>query len=113
MDARAYVLIEAEAGQVAAVVTALHKGPSIRAADAITGPYDIIATIETSDQRTIGRLVIDVIHRIIGIKRTFTCVAIGDGRQNATRGTILTRSTGVGNHQPAVAIGHPGTNRTR
>jgi len=43
----------------------------------ITGPYDIIATIETPDQRAIGRLVMDAIHEITGIKRTITCVAIG------------------------------------
>jgi len=79
MDARAYVLIEAEAGEVVAVVRALREVPGIRAADAITGPYDIIAIIETADQRIIGRLVIDEIHGITGIKRTITCVAIADG----------------------------------
>jgi DNA-binding Lrp family transcriptional regulator len=95
MDARAYVLIEADAGEVAAVVTALREVPDIRAADAVTGPYDIIATIETADQRIIGRLVIDVIHGITGIKRTITCVAIGDGWQNASRGTTIAGSAVV------------------
>jgi len=76
MHARAYVLIEAEAGQVGAVVAALHELPDIRAADAVTGPYDIIATIQTSDQRAIGRLVMDTIHGISGIKRTLTCLVI-------------------------------------
>jgi DNA-binding Lrp family transcriptional regulator len=76
MSANAYVLIEAEPGQVGAVVVALRKIPGIRAADAVTGPYDIIATIETAEQRAIGRLVMDTIHGITGIKRTLTCLVI-------------------------------------
>ncbi len=77
MDAKAYVLIEAEAGQIGAVVVALREFPAIRAADIVTGPYDIIAVIETTEQRAIGRLVMDTIHGITGIKRTITCVTIG------------------------------------
>ncbi len=50
MDAKAYVLIEAEAGQIGAVVVALREFPAIRAADIVTGPYDIIAVIETTEQ---------------------------------------------------------------
>jgi DNA-binding Lrp family transcriptional regulator len=76
MSARAYVLIEAEAGQAGSVVAMLGELPDIRAANAVTGPYDIIATIETSDQRAIGRLVMDAIHGISGIKRTLTCLVI-------------------------------------
>ncbi len=77
MDAKAYVLIEAEAGQIGAVVVALREFPAIRAADIVTGPYDIIAVIVTTEQRAIGRLVMDTIHGITGIKRTITCVTIG------------------------------------
>ena len=46
------------------------------AADAVTGPYDIIMTIETPDPRDIGRLVMNEIHGVTGIKRTVTCLAI-------------------------------------
>jgi DNA-binding Lrp family transcriptional regulator len=76
MHARAYVLIEAEAGQVGSVIAALRGLPGIRAADIITGPYDIIAVIELPEQRLIGRLVMDELHGIAGIKRTITCLAI-------------------------------------
>jgi len=76
MLARAYVLIEAEAGKLLDILAALRSLPGIRTADVITGPYDLIAIIETPDQHTIGRLVIDDLHAIAGIKRTSTCVAI-------------------------------------
>ena len=76
MHARAYVLIEAEAGQVGSVIAALRALPGVAAADAVTGPYDIIMTIETPDPRDIGRLVMNEIHGVTGIKRTVTCLAI-------------------------------------
>jgi DNA-binding Lrp family transcriptional regulator len=76
MQARAYVLIEAEAGQVGSVISALRELPGVSAADPVTGPYDIILTIETPDPRDIGRLVMNEIHGVAGIKRTVTCLAI-------------------------------------
>ena len=76
MRAKAYVLIEAEAGQVGSIIAALRGLPGVSAADPVTGPYDIIITIETGDPRDIGRLVMNEIHGIAGIKRTVTCLAI-------------------------------------
>lgn len=76
MLARAYVLIEAEAGQVGRVIADLQGLPGVARADAVTGPYDVIVTIETPDSRDIGRLVMNEIHRVAGIKRTITCLAI-------------------------------------
>jgi DNA-binding Lrp family transcriptional regulator len=76
MHARAYVLIESEAGQVGSVIAALRELKGVSAADPVTGPYDIIVTIETPDPRDIGRLVMNEIHGISGIKRTVTCLAI-------------------------------------
>ncbi len=76
MQAKAYVLIEAEAGQVGSVISALRELTGVSAADPVTGPYDIIVTIETPDPRNIGRLVMNEIHGVAGIKRTVTCLAI-------------------------------------
>ncbi len=76
MLARAYVLIEVEAGQVGAVLAALHSIKGITLADPVTGPYDVIVTIEVPDQRDVGRLVMNELHGIPGIKRTVTCLAI-------------------------------------
>ncbi len=75
-EAKAYVLIEAEAGQVGSIIATLRGMEGVRAADPVTGPYDIVVIVATEDQRDIGRLVMDEIHGIVGIKRTVTCLAI-------------------------------------
>jgi len=74
--AKAYVLIEAEAGLVGSIIATLHGLAGVRAADPVTGPYDIVVIIETNEQRDIGRMVMNEIHAIHGIKRTITCLAI-------------------------------------
>jgi DNA-binding Lrp family transcriptional regulator len=76
MQAKAYVLIEVDAGRVAAVITALRAIAHVTAADAVTGPYDIISVVETDDQRAIGNIVMEAIHTMPGVKRTITCLAI-------------------------------------
>lgn len=76
MSAKAYVLIEAEVGQAGVVQVALHTIPVVRAVDIVTGPYDLIATIETADQPELGRVVMDALHTITGLRRTITCVVI-------------------------------------
>ena len=53
MHARAYVLIEAEAGQVGSVISALRELTGVSTADPVTGPYDIIVTIETAAREMI------------------------------------------------------------
>lgn len=75
-QSRAYILIEAEAGLTGAILTALRHLRGISNAEPVTGPYDIIAIVEMDDQRDIGRLVMNDIHAIAGIKRTITCLAI-------------------------------------
>lgn len=77
MDAKAYILIEAESGRVGDVLAVLRTFTGMTAVDAVTGPYDIIATVQTDDPHTIGRLVMKEIHSVDGVKRTITCMAIG------------------------------------
>ena len=76
MSTRAYVLIEVEVGQVGVVEMALRKVPAVHAVDVVTGPYDIIATIGTADQPALGRVVMDELQAIIGVRRTITCIVI-------------------------------------
>ena len=77
MEAKAYVLIEAESGRVAEVLAALRAVAGLTVADAVTGPYDIIATLQTPDPRNIGRMVMNEIQAIEAIKRPVTCIVIG------------------------------------
>ena len=76
MAAKAFVLIEATVGKTKEVCTALQKLNAIKSVDAVTGPYDIIITIEGDDPNAIGKLVAGKIHDIPGILRTVTCLSL-------------------------------------
>jgi len=74
--AKAFVLIEVTVGRTKEVVTILEKLEGIKSVDPVTGPYDIIATIETNSLNDIGDLVTTKIHPVAGISRTVTCLAM-------------------------------------
>ncbi|HJX03483.1 MAG TPA: Lrp/AsnC ligand binding domain-containing protein [Dehalococcoidia bacterium] len=76
MAAKAFVLIETDIGKTKEVYTALQKLRAIKSVDAVTGPYDIIITIEGDDINAIGKLVAGEIHAIPGIRRTVTCLSL-------------------------------------
>lgn len=74
--AKAYVLIRAEAGKVGTAVEGMRKLPNVISADAVTGPYDVIAILEAPDFDALGRSVVDGVQKIDGIYRTLTCLGV-------------------------------------
>ena len=76
MAAKAFVLIETVVGRSKEVVTTLKQLEGVKSVDTVTGPYDVIATIEGKTLNDIGDLVTAKIHPIAGISRTVTCLAI-------------------------------------
>ena len=76
MAAKAFVLIETVVGRSKEVVNRLGELEGIKSVDTVTGPYDVIATIEGETLNDIGDLVTAKIHPIAGISRTVTCLAI-------------------------------------
>ena len=76
MAAKAFVLVETAVGKNKEVVTALRRLKGITSVDTVTGPYDIIAVIESDTLYDIGDIVTDKIHPVAGISRTVTCLAI-------------------------------------
>jgi len=72
--AKAFVLTETVVGRE--VVTAFRQIEGVKSVDTVTGPYDIIATIEGETLNHIGDLVTAKIHPIAGIARTVTCVVV-------------------------------------
>jgi hypothetical protein len=44
--------------------------------NAVTGPYDIIAIVESDSLNDIGDLVTTKIHPVSGVARTVTCLAL-------------------------------------
>ena len=76
MAAKAYVLIETAVGRTKEVTSAIKRLEGVKSVDPVTGPYDIIATVEGESLNDIGDLVTGKIHPIAGISRTVTCLAI-------------------------------------
>ncbi len=76
MSAKAFVLIETAVGKTKEVVVTLKKMKGLKSVDTVTGPYDVIAVIETEDLNEIGDLITGKIHAVEGISRTVTCLAV-------------------------------------
>jgi len=72
---KAYVLIEVESGKINAVFDAVEVLDKVHHVDALLGPYDIIAELE-AEPYNIGRIVMDKIQTIEGVKKTTTCNVI-------------------------------------
>ena len=75
---KAFLLIETQVGKTKDVVDGLVRIKGVAAVDMVTGPYDIIATIEAGNLASVGELVTSSVHVIGGIGRTVTCLAVGD-----------------------------------
>jgi DNA-binding Lrp family transcriptional regulator len=76
---RAYVLIETAvgtAGFVAAEVKRLdYDEVRLISSDAVTGPFDVIALLESPNLDTLARFVSERVQSISGVQRTTTCIA--------------------------------------
>ena len=75
---KAFLLIETQVGKTKDVVDGLVRIKGVASVDMVTGPYDIIATIEAGNLASVGELVTSAVHVIGGIGRTVTCLAVGD-----------------------------------
>jgi DNA-binding Lrp family transcriptional regulator len=73
---KAYILIKADPKEIASIMIALSTFEGVRTADVVTGPYDIIVYAEVPDQYELGRLVINKIHSLDGVKEAITCVVV-------------------------------------
>lgn len=73
----AYVLIECESGKAGSALKSISKAKGVECAQAVTGPYDIIAYVEYSNQKELGDIVIKKIQSTKGVKKTITCLVMG------------------------------------
>jgi DNA-binding Lrp family transcriptional regulator len=72
----AYILVQTEVGKMSAVAEAIRAIPGISQADAVTGPYDVIARADVSTMDELGRKVLSAVQQIPGITRTITCPVV-------------------------------------
>ena len=63
-------------GSTKNVVDKLKQLQGVKSANAVTGPYDVIAVVESDSLNDLGALVTGKIHPIAGISRTVTCLTI-------------------------------------
>jgi DNA-binding Lrp family transcriptional regulator len=73
---RAYIFIECNVGSTKEVIEGLKRFNGIKSVETVTGPYDIIATLELESLQEIGDLVTQNVQKVNGITRTVTCIAL-------------------------------------
>ena len=76
MKTRAYILIETAVGSTSHVADELRKIDQMIAVDMVTGPFDIIAVVEADNLVDIGGIVSTKMHRVGGIVKTITSLAV-------------------------------------
>lgn len=73
---QAYILIQTEVGQAAAVAAEIAGIPGVTTAEDVTGPYDVIVRAEANTVDELGKLVVARIQGVAGITRTLTCPVV-------------------------------------
>ena len=73
---KAFVLIETAVGKNKEAINKLRQLQGVKSVDAVTGPYDVIVTIEVQTLDDIDDLVTAKTQPIPGIDRILTCLAI-------------------------------------
>ena len=76
MAVTAYVLITTVNKEAQHVLDNLRLPQIVREAYAVTGPYDIIATVAAEDMAALGALITQQIQGIEGIERTLSCIVL-------------------------------------
>ena len=80
MVTRAYIFIESSVGNAKAVYEGVKTlnlaNARVLSAEAVTGPFDAIAVLESDDLDEMGRAVTEGIQRLQGVHRTTTCLVI-------------------------------------
>ena len=73
---QAYILIQAEVGKAAEVVTQIKSISGVTDAEDVTGPYDVIVRAEANNVDELGKLVVAKVQGVDGITRTLTCPVV-------------------------------------
>ena len=79
MNASAFILIDVVGDKVRTCLTSLRALPGVVRANAVAGPYDIIAVVEGADTQAVGELVVGKIRPLDGVHETVTCFCMDSG----------------------------------
>ena len=73
----AYVLVQTTTGAAADVAEALRALAGVVGADAVAGPYDVVARVQSESVEDLAPLVAVDFAALPGIARTLTCTIMG------------------------------------
>lgn len=73
---RAFVLIQTEPGETGRVAREMGAIEGVGTVEVVTGPYDVIASIQASNIDALGRMVLSRIQSVEGVTRTLTCPVV-------------------------------------
>lgn len=73
---KAYSLISAEPGKTAEVFERVRQIEGIKSAEAVAGPYDIVARIEVDSLEKLTKMVFGEIRGIPGVTNTTTLIVV-------------------------------------
>ena len=76
MTAKAYILLRTAPGLTKAIYSNLKISRAVRSVEMITGPYDLIVSLEAASAEAILRAVIEDIRPAAGIRDTVTCLVV-------------------------------------
>jgi DNA-binding Lrp family transcriptional regulator len=76
MVSTAVVLINVEARAARVVYEKLRGTHGVQQVDVVSGPYDLVAVVQSTDFIQLGRLVLDKIRHVEGVTETVTCWVI-------------------------------------
>jgi DNA-binding Lrp family transcriptional regulator len=69
----AYILIQTKVGMGSDVTRSVAQIDGVDSAEAVTGPYDVIAYAEARNLDSLSKIVVGQVQQIEGVSRTLTC----------------------------------------
>jgi hypothetical protein len=86
--AKAYALIRTVPGLTKSVYSALRISPAVLSVEMITGPYDLIVSIEGTDANQVLTTIMNDIRPSAGVRDTLTCLVVpGEWTKDLQQGT--------------------------
>ncbi len=73
---QAYILVQTEVGKAGSVADAIRSMAETVSVEHVTGPYDVVAKVESDTLDGLGRLVVAHLQELSGITRTLTCPVV-------------------------------------
>jgi len=76
MAIAAYIFIETTQGKARMIAREIAQIPGVKTAHSVTGPYDVIASVQAESINVLGDFIVTKIQAIPGVLRTLTNVVI-------------------------------------